>query len=208
MLKLYYIYSVEIYSLEYNKILFKFALIKKNKMKKIIAFAGSNSKKSINKELVTYAANLLDNVDVNILDLNVFELPLYGIDLENEEGIPNNAHKFLELIKTSDGIVLSLAEHNGAYSAAFKNIFDWMSRIDNQLWSNKPMLLMAASPGARGGQTVLEIAQGKFPFMGSNITSVFSLPFFNKNFADGKIIDDELNKQLIQSVSEFSKAIK
>lgn len=177
-------------------------------MKNIIAFAGSNSKNSINKDLATYAANLVDNVKVHILDLNDFELPLYGIDLEMEQGIPENAHKFLELIKTTDGIVLSLAEHNGAYTAAFKNIFDWMSRIDNQLWSNKPMLLMAAAPGARGGQTVLEIAQGKFPFMSSNITGVFSLPFFNKNFEDGKIVDKELNEQLKQAVLKFSNSIK
>ena len=128
-------------------------------MKNIVAFAGSNSKNSINKDLATYASSLVNEVRVSVLDLNDYELPLYSIDLENEHGIPDNVHKFLELIKSSDGIVLSLAEHNGAYSAAFKNIFDWMSRIDNNLWSNKPMLLMATSPGGRGGLSVLEIAK-------------------------------------------------
>ena len=177
-------------------------------MKKIIAFGGSNSKNSINKKLATYAASLVEDVDVTVLDLNDFELPIYGIDLENENGIPKNAHRFLDFIRSSDGIVLSLAEHNGAYTVAFKNIFDWMSRIDGNLWSDKPMLLMAASPGGRGGQSVLEIAQGKFPRMGAKITSVFSLPSFHKNFSEGSIMDSELNKQLIQAVKEFSKAIK
>ena len=58
-------------------------------MKKIIAFAGSNSKQSINKQLATYAASLVENVEVTVLDLNDFELPLYGMDYENEHGIPN-----------------------------------------------------------------------------------------------------------------------
>ncbi len=176
-------------------------------MKNIIAFAGSNSKNSINKDLASYASNLVEDVTVSILDLNDFELPLYGIDYEIEHGIPDNAKKFLDLIKTSDGIVLSLAEHNGAYSTAFKNLFDWMSRIDNILWNDKPMLLMASSPGGRGGQSVLEIAQGTFSRMSANVTGVFSLPFFQKNFSEGKIIDEELNNQLKQAVTEFSKVL-
>ncbi len=176
-------------------------------MKNIIAFAGSNSKNSINKDLASYASNLVEDVTVSILDLNDFELPLYGIDYEVEHGIPDNAHKFLGLIKSSDGIVLSLAEHNGAYSTAFKNIYDWMSRINNKLWSDKPMLLMASSPGGRGGQSVLEIAQGTFPRMSANVTSTFSLPFFQKNFSEGKIIDEDFNNKLKQAVTEFSKAL-
>jgi chromate reductase len=172
-------------------------------MKKIIAFAGSNSKESINKQLATYATSLVSNVDVTILDLNAFNLPLYGIDLENEKGIPDNAHKFLDIIKSTDGIILSLAEHNGAYSTAFKNIFDWMSRIDGKLWSNKPMLLMATSPGARGGASVLEIAKGRFPFMGGNIVSEFSLPIFGENFKDDKITNSDLNSSLLKSIETF-----
>ena len=68
-------------------------------MKKIIAFAGSNSKKSINKQLVTYASSLLGGIEVSVLDLNDYPLPIYGIDKEIEEGVPENAAIFLEKIK-------------------------------------------------------------------------------------------------------------
>ncbi|GAB1857997.1 NAD(P)H-dependent oxidoreductase [Flavobacteriaceae bacterium MHTCC 0001] len=176
-------------------------------MKKIIAFAGSNSKVSINKQLAIYASALVDNVEVQILDLNDFELPMYGIDLENEKGIPENAQKFLNYIKSSDGIILSLAEHNGAYASVFKNLFDWMSRIDGKLWSEKPMLLMAASPGGRGGATVLDVAQGRFPYMGGNIVEVFSLPSFGVNFSDGKIVNEDLDKTLQEKVNTFKRSL-
>jgi NAD(P)H-dependent FMN reductase len=176
-------------------------------MKKIIAFAGSNSKNSINKKLAAYVANEVDGVAVDILDLNDFELPLYGMDYEIDHGIPENAKRFLDKIKDADGIVLSLAEHNGAYATVFKNIFDWMSRIDGKLWSNKPMLLMASSPGGRGGATVLEIAKGRFPFMGGNIVADFSFPSFNDNFSDGKITNQALNAELLNQVAIFEKAI-
>lgn len=174
-------------------------------MKKIITFAGSNSKVSINKQLAIYAANLVEHVEVSILDLNDFELPVYGIDLENDKGIPDNAHKFLEAIKSTDGIVLSLAEHNGAYATVFKNIFDWMSRIDGKLWSEKPMLLMASSPGGRGGAAVLEIAKGRFPYMGGNIVADFSLPSFFDNFKDGKVVNEALDSDLKAKVKMFEQ---
>ena len=176
-------------------------------MKNIIAFAGSNSRNSINKQLAAYTANQVADARVTVLDLNDFELPIYGIDYEIEHGIPDNAQKFLDVIKSSDGIVLSLAEHNGAYAAVFKNLFDWMSRIDGKLWSDKPMLLMATSPGGRGGATVLEIAEGKFPRMSANITSVFSLPSFGQNFSEDGIVDTDLKSEFKNAISNFEKAI-
>lgn len=176
-------------------------------MKKIIAFAGSNSKDSINKQLATYAASLINNADTTVLDLNDFELPLYGIDHEMKHGIPENAHKFLELIKSTDGIILSLAEHNGAYSTAFKNIFDWMSRVEGKTFFGKPMLLMATSPGGRGGASVLQIAQDRFPRHDANIVEVFSLPSFGSNFSDGKIVDNNLDSDLKSKLEKFNKAL-
>ncbi|GAL67337.1 NADPH-dependent FMN reductase [Jejuia pallidilutea] len=172
-------------------------------MKKIIAFAGSNSKASINKELAVYASSLIDGVAVEILDLNDFNLPLYSIDLETENGIPDDAHRFLNIIKASDGVVLSLAEHNGAYATVFKNLFDWMTRIEGKTFFGKPMLLMAASPGARGGASVLSIAQDRFPRHNANIVEVFSLPSFSDNFSGGKIVNSELDEELKAKVGTF-----
>ena len=173
-------------------------------MKKIIAFAGSNSKTSINKQLASYAGGLLNELEVRVLDLNDYELPLYSIDLEKEKGIPENAKEFLEELQSSNGIILSLAEHNGAYSSAFKNLFDWMSRIDGKLLKDIPMLLMATSPGGRGGSSVLEIAKGRFPYMGGNIVSSFSLPSFFDNFKEGKIIDKPLDVKLKEAVKTLN----
>lgn len=172
-------------------------------MKKIIAFAGSNSSTSINKQLVTYATQLVDNVSVTILDLNDFEMPIYSSDRELEFGFPAQAIDFVDHLKSADGIIISLAEHNGAYSTAFKNIFDWASRVEQKTFLSKPMLLMATSPGARGGTSVLEMALDRFPRHNANIVGKFSLPSFNNNFSEGKIIDNELNEQLINEVKQF-----
>ncbi len=176
-------------------------------MKNIITFAASNSKTSINKQLAVYAASLVDNVNVNILDLNDYDLPLYGIDLEKEKGIPDDAYKFLDILKNTDGIILSLAEHNGAYSTVFKNLFDWLTRIEGKMFFNKPMLLMATSPGGMGGSTALAIAKARFPFHDGNIIGSFSLPFFGNNFSNGKITNEDFNTQLKNAVEQFQNAL-
>ena len=176
-------------------------------MKKILVFFFFYSKKSINKQLATYTSSLLNDIESTILDLNDFPSPLYGVDEEIENGIPENSHKFIKLIKKSDGIILSLAEHNGNFSVAFKNIFDWISRIEKKPWNNKPMLLMSTSPGGRGGASVLSIAKNGFPHMGGNIVADFSLPSFYDNFKEETIVNEELKSQLEALVSIFEKEL-
>ena len=170
-------------------------------MKKILVFAGSSSKTSINKQLAVYAAQQFQNAELDILDLNDYEMPLFSVDKEKENGIHNLAHDFYNKIGSADLIVVSLAEHNGAYSSAFKNILDWTSRINNKTFQQKPMLLLATSPGARGGATVLDIASKRFPFQGAEVKGTFSLPTFFENFdAVHGIINPELKNQLLEII--------
>lgn len=173
---------------------------------KIVAFAGSPSSTSINKQLAGYAARLFDVPDTEILDLNDYEMPLFSVDREKVIGTHELAVAFLDKIASADVLVVSLAENNGNYSAAFKNLFDWCSRIRKDVFQDKPMLLMATSPGVRGGASVLEIAQHNLPRYGANIKAVFSLPLFGQHFdqAEQRISDAELDAQLKKAVSEFS----
>jgi chromate reductase len=172
---------------------------------KIIAFGGSPSKNSINKKLATYAASLFENAEVEVLDLNDFQMPLFSVDVEKEIGQHPLATSFLEKIASADILVVSLAENNGNYSVAFKNVFDWCSRIGAKVFQEKPMLLMATSPGARGGTSVLEIAKNAFPRYGAIIKATFSLPSFNDNFdvEKGSISNEELDNQLKEIVKIF-----
>lgn len=169
--------------------------------KKILAFGASSSKKSINKQLATYAVHLFRNVNVEILDLNDYEMPIYSMDKEKADGIPELAHDFYKKIGESDFIVISFAEHNGAYSTAFKNIFDWMSRINGKTFQEKSMLLLSTSPGIRGGSSVLEIANKRFPFQGGIVKGSFSLPSFNDNFDVEKgITNQDLKNELLKII--------
>ena len=153
---------------------------------KIVAFGGSNSSTSINKKLATYITTFFKEHSIEILDLNDYEMPLFGADKIGKIGIPQLALDFAKKIDDSDLLIMSLAEHNGAYTVAFKNIFDWISVIQERkvFWGNKPTFLMATSPGPRGGESVLNLAKNTLPYYGANVIESFSLQSFYENFND------------------------
>jgi len=173
---------------------------------KIIAFAASNHKSSINKQLVTYASHLLSKADVEILDLNNYELPLYSQDKEADLGHPKLAKDFLAKIGSCDGIVISFAEHNGSYTAAYKNLFDWCSRIEPKVFQNKPMVLLSTSPGARGGASVLAAAVQSMPHFNGKVEASLSIPSFYDNFDSEKLrlTHEELDEQFKDAVSHLN----
>ena len=177
-------------------------------MKQIVAFGASSSKKSINKDLASYAASVIEDANVLILDLNDFEMPIYSEDRHAEEGIPQKAHALKKIIKESKGLVISLAELNGTYTAAFKNIYDWISVIEKTVWCNKPILLMSTSDGARGGKSVLETALPRFSRQSSFAIPHFILPSFYENFSEELgITNQNLNTELDKQISEFKNQV-
>lgn len=176
-------------------------------MKNILTLGGSSSKNSINKKFAEYIGCLVNNVKLTKVDLNDFEMPMFSVDIENEQGFSNNTIKLNNLFEKADGFIISLAEHNGAYTAAFKNTFDWLSRIERKVFRDKPMLLLSTSPGERGGQSVLEIALNRFPFHNAKIIGSLAFPSFNKNFKNGEVLNEELQLKLLAMVKDFQKEI-
>jgi len=170
---------------------------------KVLAFGTSNSRNSINQKLARYAATQIDDADVTLLDVHNLEMPIYSEEREKESGIPAFAHDFYQAISEADAIVISFAEYNGSYTAAYKNLFDWASRIDMKVYQNKPMIMLATSPGAGGAQSVLAAAEGSAPFFAADVKGALSLPNFFNNFDVGKgeVTDETFNQQLNEIIS-------
>jgi chromate reductase len=148
---------------------------------KTLAFGASGSKSSINQILAQFTAQTIKKKSeiINIVD---FPLPLFSIDSEKENEIPENARLFFQKIKDSELIIISLAEHNGNFTAIFKNLLDWLSRIELAFLKDKKLLLLSTSPGPRGASSVLKIANEILPYSGATIIGTFSLPKFSENF--------------------------
>ena len=175
---------------------------------KLVAFAGSNSSASINKKLVTFATTFFTEHSVEILDLNDYEMPLFSVDKLAKNGLPQLALDFAKKIDESDVLLISLAENNGAYTVAFKNIYDYISVIPERkaFWGNKPTFIMATSPGLRGGSSVLNLAKTTLPYYGAKVIETFSLPSFFQNFnAETGIVNAEIANELRTKIEKVKK---
>lgn len=166
-------------------------------MKKIIAFAGSNSAASINKRLIQHAASLVDQMDV--IDLRDYDAPMYSVDLEKQAGIPPKIQELHELISSYDAVVMASPEHNGLPPAFFKNILDWLSRVQGQRFlQDKPVALLSTSGGSFGGATNLKNLAQLMPYWGAKVVGTYSLPKYYENIDQetGQIKSEEENNKL------------
>ncbi|MBQ4836674.1 NADPH-dependent FMN reductase [Pseudoalteromonas luteoviolacea] len=167
----------------------------------ILAFGASNSKKSINQKLAFYAATQVNGATISLIDLNDYEMPIYSEDREKEFGIPELATRFYNKIAEADLIVVSFAEYNSSYTAAYKNLLDWTSRVGMQIFQQKQVLMLATSPGAGGAKKVLSSAQSSASSFSANLIGAISLPSFYDNFdlETNTVTSDSFNTQLIDS---------
>jgi chromate reductase, NAD(P)H dehydrogenase (quinone) len=133
-------------------------VIMENAKPKILAFAGSARRESLNKKLVRVAAAGAQRAGaaVTVIDLSDYPMPIYDGDLEAEKGVPEKARELRQLMLEHHGLLIASPEYNSTITALLKNIIDWTSRsVDGQdglaPYRNKVAVLMSASPGSYGG---------------------------------------------------------
>jgi chromate reductase, NAD(P)H dehydrogenase (quinone) len=175
---------------------------------KILAFAGSGSSKSINHQLVMWTAEQIQNHQVMAVKLADFDIPIYCIDSEQEDGFPEGVELLMEIIKDSDGIIISVAEHNGNVTAFFKSIMDWLSRLDRSFLKEKQIFLLSTSPGKGAGANALELTQKSFARYKGNIAATYSLPTFSAHFSMDEITDEEIKQELTAELQKFVAALE
>jgi len=135
----------------------KYLVMKTNP--KILVFAGSTRTGSLHRKLAALAADELRRagVDVTLADLREYPMPLYDGDAEAAQGVPENARRFKELVRSHDALVIASPEYNGSFSALVKNTIDWISRPAAgepplAVFRGKPAALLSASPGPGAGK--------------------------------------------------------
>jgi NAD(P)H-dependent FMN reductase len=129
---------------------------------RILVFAGSARRDSLNKKLARVAAqeSKAAGFDTTFIDLDDFPMPVYHGDLESEKGMPENGLKLREIFIAHDALLIASPENNQSMTALLKNTIDWLSRdlADGKgansgfaPFHGKVAGMLAASPGAFGG---------------------------------------------------------
>ena len=179
---------------------------------RILAFAGSARKDSLNKKLIGAAAASAQQAgaQVTLIDLASYDMPIYDGDLEQTDGVPDNAHKLKALFKSHDGLLISSPEYNSSISPLLKNVIDWVSRPvegESQLecFKGKTAGLIAASPGALGGLRGLVHVRAILGNIGVHvIPDQRAVSKAHEAFNDDGTLKDE---QTAQGIEQVAKAL-
>ena len=177
-------------------------------MSHILAFAGSNSSTSINYKLVKYTTSLITDHEIELINMVDYNFPVFSEDLEREEGYSDLLKELKDKIVKANALIISVNEHNSNPSAYFKNVLDWLSRVDRNFLADTKILLMSCSGGRRGAIGSLEVVKGILNRFGGEITATFSLPSFNHTFDKAKgITDPELAEGHKKALERFLSQI-
>lgn len=170
---------------------------------KVLVFATSLRKKSINKKFIENARMYLaqqSNVEVEKINLEDFDMPVYNEDIE-AQAIPDSVHRLSDLIKGADAVVISTPEYNGSIPGVFKNMLDWTSRLKPHAWTQKPVLLLGASPGALGAIRGLLHTRQPLEVLGTYLyPEMFGLQSAGAAFDDKDVLVDPKNKERLNKL--------
>jgi len=172
---------------------------------RILAFAGSLRRDSLNAKLVKVAAAGAEEAGASVtrIDLRDYPLPVFDEDLETEDGLPGPGRALKDLFREHDGLLIASPEYNSSLSAVLKNTIDWISRPEPDepplsCFVDKVAGIMAASPGGLGGLRGLVHLRS----MLGNIHVIVvphqvALPSAGKAFDEsGRLLDDRKRTQV------------
>lgn len=174
---------------------------------KILIFAGSARTDSHNARLAALARRVFDaaGATTRLVNLRDFPLPLYDGDLQAERGVPEAAHRFAELLREYDGVVIVSPEYNYSVPGTVKNLIDWVSRIKPWPTIGVNGLLMSASTSAVGGHRGLIALRVPLEGIGARLhPDMFALAFADAAYdADGDLADAGSRDRLRRVVADF-----
>lgn len=178
---------------------------------KILAFAGSLRENSYNKRVLKTAIEGARGAgaEVTYLDLRDFPLPIYNADDQAENGFPENALRFQEILNAHDGLLIASPEYNGTIPGGMKNAIDWASRQSDkfktiEVFKGKVAAIITASPGSFGGIRCLSHLRGMLSIMQVNVLpSEIAVSFVGKMFeGDSEKITDEKMENLLKDLGK------
>jgi len=177
---------------------------------RILVFAGSIRRDSLNRRLARLAAEAADAAggQATLLELAEYPLPFYDGDLEVRDGPPENAFRLQALIAAQDGLIIVSPEYNHSIPALLKNTLDWVSRTPRVRGPNpfagKVAGLMSASPGGLGGLQGLDQLRRVVEAVGTLVLPrVMALPHADHAFdAEGGLKEGSMAKRVAELAAE------
>ncbi|MGZ3441282.1 MAG: NADPH-dependent FMN reductase [Polyangia bacterium] len=174
---------------------------------KVLAFAASLRKGSLNRKLVAVVAGILRDAGaaVDVADFHDFDMPLYDGDLQSAGGLPPGALALQRRVEAASALVIANPEYNYSIAGPLKNAIDWVSRARPMPWRGRSVYLVSASPGPIGG--IRGLWQTRIPLEGCGalvFPDMFALAHADRAFAaDGSLLEHEVAERLTKQLIGF-----
>jgi len=174
---------------------------------KILAFAASLRKGSLNRKLIRVVTDMLRELggEVDLAEFAEFDMPLFDGDQQAAEGLPPGALELERRMRAAPAMVIASPEYNYSIAGPLKNAIDWVSRARPMPWRGRSIYLVSTSPGAIGG--IRGLWQTRIPLEGCGalvFPDMFALAHGDRAFSpDGKLADAATADRLRQQVLGF-----
>jgi chromate reductase, NAD(P)H dehydrogenase (quinone) len=117
----------------------------------VLVICGSLRKGSYNAALVR-ALPALAPPDMKLVTApTIGTFPLYNADVQDGSGFPVPAEALAGAIRAADGVLFVAPEYNWSMPGVLKNAIDWLSRMKEQPFNEKPVAIQSCSQGPLGG---------------------------------------------------------
>jgi chromate reductase len=177
----------------------------------VLVICGSLRKGSFNKSVARTLPELAP-AGMKLVDAPPFDgIPHYNADDQQATGFPAAATALADAVRAADGVIIVSPEYNFSVPGTLKNAIDWLSRMKEQPFKEKPVALQSASGGPLGASRMQyhlrQILLGIDAF-------VFTRPEIFVTFAPSKIdettgkLKDEPTREIIgKQLAAFAQFI-
>src|SRR5450755_4064170 len=176
----------------------------------VLVICGSLRKGSYNAAL-TRALPELAPPDMKLIAAPPIEtFPLYNADIQ-DAGFPAPVNDMAEAIRGADGVLFVTPEYNWSMPGVLKNAIDWVSRLKEQPFKDKPVAIQSASQGPLGGARMQYHWRMSMTFLNAFIfgtPEVFVGSAQNKFDKETLALTDQATKDVIKTqLAAFAKFI-
>ena len=176
---------------------------------KVIAISGSLRSASFNTALLKTCAELAPaGMELTLADIS--GIPLYNGD-DQANGFPMSVTSLAEQIRSADAVLIATPEYNYSIPGVLKNALDWLSRVENQPFDNKPVGIMGAAMGALGTARAQYHLRQVFIFLNGrmmNRPEAFVGTAHQKFDANGTLTDQSTREFLAKYLVSFEEWAK
>ncbi|WGL15789.1 NAD(P)H-dependent oxidoreductase [Microbulbifer bruguierae] len=177
----------------------------------ILGICGSLRRASFNRAAMHTAAEIAGD-GAKFTFASLADIPLYDQDLR-DQGVPETVETLSAQVRAADAILFATPEYNYSVPGVLKNAIDWLSRMDQQPFADKPVAVMSASMSAFGGARAQYDLRRILIYLDAHFVNKpeVMISFAHKKFdGDGNLSDEDTREhigRLVTALCEWAQRL-